>query len=217
MRALRTVSQSGFSLIEMAVVLLIIGLILGGIFKGQSSLLQGSRTHDAIQTASDLSGILSEFKNRYHYLPGDFPIDPASPEIPDLDAACMGTAAPKGNGIINAGGESDCVPEHLLRADFIKAEIDPATNLPVIKTAYGRVRVIANNVDNVLPPRFINVIEFVGQQPGVTDALPCDVALDIDRKIDDGNLATGNVRADAASQGCTPGGTTGVLYLAIGF
>ena len=78
-----------------------------------------------------------------------------------------------------------------------------------MKSAYGSVRVVANKFSNVfvgtnpLPLTIQNVIEFAN--------LPCDVAKEIDRKIDDDNLATGNVRASVASCGPNP-----VPFLAMG-
>lgn len=201
-------AQAGFSLIEMAVVLVIIGLILGGIFRGQSALVQGGRTHDAIQIATDLSGMMIEFKNQYHYLPGDFPVSSTAPEIPDLDANCMtgGANAGNGDGLIQ-DVESICVPEHLSRAGLIKGGTGSFT------TAFGTVRVIANGLSNTavagnaVPARYRNVAEFAG--------LPCDVAMDIDRKLDDGNLGTGNVRGSVTT--CTPDGAGDpVPFLAIG-
>lgn len=208
--------QRGFNLVEMAVVLLIIGLILGGIFKGQSALVQGGRTHDAIQIATDLSGIMIEFKNQYHYLPGDFP---ANGEIPGLSADCSAGGARGGNGNGLIGGstptaldphdESSCIAEQLSKAGFIKGS-DVA-----MQTAFGPVRVIARRSslsalsdDSVLSNRrFMNVIEF--------DNLPCDVAMEIDRKIDNSDLSSGNVQSDAASAACSPDGGT-VLHLGVG-
>ena len=64
--------QSGFTLIEIAIVLLIIGLLLGGVMKGQA-LINSARVR---AIANDLSGIEAawvSFRDRYRSLPGDFP------------------------------------------------------------------------------------------------------------------------------------------------
>lgn len=211
MKCLGHHAQKGFSLIEIAVVLVVIGLILGGIFAGQLGLIQSGRTQDAMSIASDLSAAARDFKQRYHYLPGDFPIDATSPEIPGVSTPCVigGANAGNGNGLIDAppssNDESSCLPEHLFRAGYIKGGIGG------MKSAYGSVRVVANKYSNVatagnpLPSRFLNIIEFAN--------LPCDVAMDIDRKIDDGDLGNGNVRASVTT--CVPNGPP-VPFFAIG-
>lgn len=191
--------QKGFSLVEIAIVLAIVALILGGIFASQFNLIQSGKTQDALAIASDLSVAIRDFKQRYHYLPGDFPIDA---EIPGVSATCIkgGADAGNGNGLIESpstpGGhpdESSCVPEHLFKAGYIKGGGGS------IKSAYGNVRVVAKASANVTVgtnPRFSNiqnVIEFAN--------LPCDVATSIDLKLDDGNFATGNVMASVSS--CT--------------
>ena len=78
--------------------------------------------------------------------------------------------------------------------------VNPATGLVSVSTFYGPVQVIANANSGVfasanrLPATVRNVIEYAN--------LACDVALEMDRKLGDGNLATGKVRASVAL--CTP-------------
>ena len=64
---------SGFTIIEMAVVLVIIGILMGTIYKGSSSSIKSAQIHDAVSLIGDLSAGVKEFKARYHYLPGDMP------------------------------------------------------------------------------------------------------------------------------------------------
>jgi prepilin-type N-terminal cleavage/methylation domain-containing protein len=189
-------SMRGFTLVEIAIVIFIVGVILTAIMKG-GSLIQESRVQDTMAIAADLSAASRAFKQRYHYLPGDFKITAAAPEIPNVTAACMGggAGAGNGNGAIEAA-EAACVPQHLNAAGMIKSGATP------IPTQYGFAQVIANGVSNTaagtnpLPGTIQNVIEFTN--------LPCEVAQQIDRSIDDGNLATGNARASVAA--CTPQG-----------
>jgi prepilin-type N-terminal cleavage/methylation domain-containing protein len=188
--------DSGFTLVEIAIVIFIVGLILTAIMKGES-LIQESRVQDTLSIAADLSTASRAFKQRYHYLPGDLLIAAGSPEIPNVSANCMsgGAGAGNGNGAIEAN-ESACVPQHLAAAGLIKSG---ATPMP---TQYGFVQVVANSASqtalgtNPLPGTIQNVIEF--------STLPCEVAQQIDRTTDDGNLATGNARASVAA--CTPQG-----------
>jgi prepilin-type N-terminal cleavage/methylation domain-containing protein len=203
----------GFTLIEVAIVILIFGLLVTGMLLGTSSLIQSGRTQGAMSMATDLSGAARDFKQRFHFLPGDFPVDAASAEIPGLLAVCItgGANAGNGDGLIQLA-EAACVPEHLAKSGYIKGVPDAATGLVGLRTTWGVVRVIANGASGVaagtnpLPVNIANVVEFA--------SLPCDVAVEIDSKIDDGNLATGKVRASVAT--CTPKGLNDpVPFLAI--
>jgi prepilin-type N-terminal cleavage/methylation domain-containing protein len=63
--------EDGFSLVEMAIVLAIIGLILGGIMKGQE-LLESARLKSLITQANQYRLATNTFLDRYDALPGDF-------------------------------------------------------------------------------------------------------------------------------------------------
>jgi len=68
MRKLR--SQEGFTLVELAVVMVIIGIILGGIVKG-ATLIQNARGERALNDIKGLEAMAWTFNNRYGFLPGD--------------------------------------------------------------------------------------------------------------------------------------------------
>lgn len=182
--------QAGFTLVEIAIVLVIIGLLLGGILQGQS-MIRGMQVKDAILIAKDLTTASQYFKERYHYLPGDWVF--TANEIP-------GTASGgNGNGIINGAAEIANVPNHLSNAGYIKGGTGQ------ISSRFGLVRVVGNTAAagsvtaagaNPIPATVLNVIEF--------DNLPCDVAREFDLKIDDGAINTGNARASVAN--CAPSG-----------
>lgn len=207
--------HAGFTLVELAVVIFVIALLTGGIVAGAFSLIQSGRTQDAMKMATDLASASQDFRQRYHYLPGDFPVTAAAPQIPGTPAVCVigGANAGNGDGLIQLA-ESACVPEHLSKAGYIKGSVNPATGLIGIRTSFGPVRFISNAASGVaaganpLPATIRNVIEYAN--------LPCDVAVEIDGKLDDGNLATGNVRASVAT--CTPSTLNDpVPFFAIGF
>lgn len=64
--------QRGFTLIEMSIVLVIIGLIVGGILKGQE-LIESSRQKNVISQLDRLKADTTTFVDRFKSLPGDFP------------------------------------------------------------------------------------------------------------------------------------------------
>src|SRR5450631_3504157 len=63
--------QSGFTLIEIAIVLVIIGLLLGGVLKGQE-LIQSARTRNLISTDDGIKAAFFGFQDRFRAYPGDY-------------------------------------------------------------------------------------------------------------------------------------------------
>src|SRR5690349_13016648 len=63
-------SQKGFTLVEIAIVLVIIGLLLGGILKGQEMITQ-AKIKNVIADVSGVSAAMYGYQDRYKALPGD--------------------------------------------------------------------------------------------------------------------------------------------------
>jgi prepilin-type N-terminal cleavage/methylation domain-containing protein len=64
-------SQRGFTLVEMAIVLAIIGLIVGGVIKGQE-LINGARLKSQVAQIDTIKAAIVTFQDKYGYLPGDY-------------------------------------------------------------------------------------------------------------------------------------------------
>lgn len=183
--------QNGFTLVEISIVLVIIGLILGGIFINSSTLIGNSKTTGTIKLINDLSGAVADFKARYHYLPGDLP---GAVEIPDIAAGSkcdMPTNTDKiGNGLIDTDDEVKCVAEELVLAGFIKGNKSGIVS-PFAVASDVTVRAVGIAQANWAGTRVKNVIEIAN--------IPMDAAQSIDAKLDDGVLGTGNVRIPTVS------------------
>src|SRR5438093_8826486 len=67
-----TKRQQGFTLVEIAIVLVIIGLLLGGILKGQEMITQ-ARIKNAINDFNGVTVAVTSYQDRYRFLPGDDP------------------------------------------------------------------------------------------------------------------------------------------------
>ncbi len=63
-------AQSGFTLVEIAIVLVIIGLLLGGVLKGQE-LIEQSKIKRVVNDFNNISAAFATYQDRYKALPGD--------------------------------------------------------------------------------------------------------------------------------------------------
>jgi len=63
-------NQKGFTLVEIAIVLVIIGLLLGGVLKGQE-MVENAKVKNAANLFNAVSSGISGYQDRYRTLPGD--------------------------------------------------------------------------------------------------------------------------------------------------
>jgi prepilin-type N-terminal cleavage/methylation domain-containing protein len=189
--------QTGFTLVEISIVLVIIGLILGAVFVGGQALVASAKTTGTITLIKDLTGAMSDFKNRYHYLPGDLPN--AAADIQNITVACNIAASTAsttkiGDGLIEAS-EQKCVVEELVLAGFMKGSstaqgfvspLNQGSNPDVTVRWVNNSAVYLITSSSPFPPSVQNVIEIQN--------IPCDAATTIDNKLDDGETTAGNIR-----------------------
>jgi prepilin-type N-terminal cleavage/methylation domain-containing protein len=103
--------EGGFTLIELSIVLVIIGLIVGGVLVGQD-LIRAAEVRATVSQFEKYNTAVNTFRVKYNAIPGD---------ITSADAATFGlTVRPgtaglgDGNGLIEAGGG---VATHILSTD----------------------------------------------------------------------------------------------------
>lgn len=178
--------QQGFTLIEIAIVLVIIGLLLGGVLKGQE-LITSARVRNVISTQDGIKAAYFGFLDRYRALPGDY--GSGSTNIPGC-AACMNG---NNNGQIAGADEPQIAWEHLSKAGFITGSYAyPATaaastaNTP--SNPYGSlIQLIFDDVyQDAAPTARHNLKTGAG--------IPSDIMAEVDRKVDDGVANGGQLR-----------------------
>ncbi len=190
----------GFTLVEIAIVLVIVGLMLAGVFKGQA-LIDSARVRSM---ASEVSGIRTawySFQERYRALPGDF--QSAGTQI---DSSAV---SGNGNGKLDGNIERAGVWQQLSLAGFINgnfngaqgavgsaSDVDcaPGTCPKNPFNGYYKISYSAQAADVVNPSHEI----FTGSQ------IPVGILAELDRKLDDGLPTSGRFRVHRSFQNsCT--------------
>jgi hypothetical protein len=191
-------SQQGLTLVELAVVITVMGLIIGGVVTGKT-LINNSRLNSVMADIRKFAKATEDFEDAYKALPGDIA------DITSLPAAPAGVTATAGdgNGRFNIAAESVQFWLHLKMANFLVGNYD-GTNIyrTVIDGSTGGVpggKIEGSGYKVTTSSTFGTIFEFVGYSTSPSSntlaiLTPAD-AKSLDSKMDDGNPSTGTVRA----------------------
>lgn len=195
-------SQKGFTLVEIAIVLVIIGLLLGGILKGQEMIVSG-QVRNVIDQGEAVTASVFAFQDRFRAIPGDY--SQAGNNIPNAKSC---SSASCGNGHIDQDDERGLTWQQLAQSGFLAGTYSGAptpaswscqdSTCPV--NAFGGTMLL-NTGNEAAGTAIIRGELYSGQN------IPITVVAEIDRKIDDGNPMTGQFQVSGTHQGvCENGG-----------
>lgn len=189
--------QQGFTLVEIGVVLVIIGLLLGAVLKGQQ-MIRSAQVFNLAQAMTGYRSAFSAFEDRYRMIPGDS--SAASTKVGNGAANCTLCCD---NGLVDCWANVSLVNNHLVAAGFLSvpklsAQVDIWPWHP--STRDGYLTVAGNSLVYVMyTGAFINTngVYPASPQAHVVMAGPnlsSSLIAELDRKIDDGHGWTGPLR-----------------------
>jgi prepilin-type N-terminal cleavage/methylation domain-containing protein len=220
-----TRSQRGFTLVEIAIVLMIVGLLIGGILRGQE-LIQSARVRNIIDQKSAVQTAYIGFLDRYRMLPGDLTATQAGVVGNSAAASVVaGANANPGDGVIALGGESVLFFQNLTAAGFISCGGCMTVTVPAASTinnspinVYGNPLAVGHVASNTAA----SLIEWFDQAAVTRLVLstgagtPSQVLAEVDRKADDGLPSSGQLRFAAGSGSLLANCATGLANTVAG-
>jgi prepilin-type N-terminal cleavage/methylation domain-containing protein len=178
-----TRDKKGFTLVELALVLVIIGLLITGILKGEA-LIRNAKVKNVVNQKNTLTAAFYTYYDRFQYYPGDAPT-PAGDNIPTQGTKDAGN----NNGRIDTAAEQLNLFRDLSLAQIINGGYTGVAG-SVPQNTFGGTATIqwyANMNQNCV----------------VFQNVPANVAQEIDTKYDNGSgiagagFSSGTIRTNA--------------------
>jgi prepilin-type N-terminal cleavage/methylation domain-containing protein len=177
--------QKGFTLVEIAIVLVIIGLLLGGILKGQEMITQ-AKIKNVVADFSGISAAYYGYQDRYRAIPGD-----DRNAATRWSGATIATGTEAGNGRISGKynsqadtDESRMWWDHLRRAGFVAGSgyqqpFNAVTGMIGVQTGDTAGSTVLGGFGGLIV---------------CSSGLPDKIAIAVDTQMDDGTIDKGSVR-----------------------
>lgn len=204
--------QSGFTLVEIAIVLVIIGLLLGGVLKG-AELVENAKVRKAVNEFNGTTAAYYSYQDRYSRVPGDDGRTLAALQARGGNWANL-TASSVGNrdGILYAregwtfvgAGEGDAFWNQLRAAGFVNGDLTLTAREALPNNTFGGLMgITSSSINNNLNGLKICMSQVPGKH-----------AVSLDSQLDDGNGATGKMRGTLSVAGANTAPSTNALAAA---
>ena len=198
-------NQSGFTLIEIAIVLVIIGLLLGGVLKGQE-LINSAKVKNLAGDFRNVPLFIYGYQDKYRAVPGDD--TNVTAHLGSTAVSAVSPAGTLGNGLINGnwnstdpGDESIVFWQHVRLGGFAAGSTTVPTSLTSDQDPYLQINAVGGRIGvesgSTKPP----ITGLVGSYIVCSSHILGKFAKQLDTTLDDGVQSTGSVMimADATS------------------
>jgi prepilin-type N-terminal cleavage/methylation domain-containing protein len=203
-------NQSGFTLIEIAIVLVIIGLLLGGVLKGQE-LINSAKVKSLGTDFRNIPVFVYGYQDKYKALPGDDKI-----AADHLGVASAVAAGGDGNGILGGKTATDTWTSavttdetqqfwiHVRLAGLSAGATNGLTDYRPLNSVGGVIGIQSNISTAGVAGEFVTIKQTAGgvasTMPGAyiicSEAILGKFAAQLDNTMDDGNPDTGSMRVE---------------------
>lgn len=197
--------QAGITLVEIAIVLVIIGLLLGGVLKGQE-IITNAKIKNLENDFNGITAAIYSYQDRYRALPGD---DKRADKRFKVDGTTIlvGNGNGKIEGAFNEGvidgidngqatGESRLFWLHLRSASLIKGEpITTTGDIYLPTNAFNGIIGVSSDTSATPKPTNMSGI-YVG-----FSQIPLNVAVIIESRSDDNIPDRGSIQTDVTGTG----------------
>lgn len=213
--------KTGFTLIELAIVMVIIGLVVGGIMIGKE-LIRAAEIRASISQVEQIKTAINTFKVKYNCLPGDctyatnlFGTDSNGCPAGGGTGTCNGDGNEKISDISYTdngqevyrlwqqlgSGYADLIPGKytgVYTSAAFKFRPNAGVNAPINKLFPNGVMCLYNldnyaGGSNFFAANYKHILEFWGNSTVITPSVTPSEALSIDTKYDDGMPGYGNI------------------------
>jgi prepilin-type N-terminal cleavage/methylation domain-containing protein len=187
---LKMKSQSGFTLVEIAIVLVIIGLLLGGVLKGQE-LINSAKVKNLANDFRQVPLFIYGYQDKYKRLPGD----DANANTRFTGGVVATAGGTVGNGVIEGSYNPQAVThetalfwQHVRLANLAAGSTDATSlaSLSLPTNAEGG----PFGIQGAAP-----INGMTGTYFACSEAIPFSFAQQLDTTMDDGVATTGTMRA----------------------
>ncbi|HXZ49139.1 MAG TPA: prepilin-type N-terminal cleavage/methylation domain-containing protein [Usitatibacter sp.] len=193
--------QSGFTLVEIAIVLVIIGLLLGGILKGQE-LINSAKVKNLANDFRVIPTYIYAYQDKFKALPGD----DAAVTTHVTGATLATTPGTVGNGVIEGNWNSSTqTDESYLFWQHVRLSNLAAGPTVVTDPTYAPTNAVGGRLGITSATTGQTVGGITGTYIVCSGGILGKFAKQLDIQMDDGNTATGSMRVIA--DGTATGGT----------
>jgi prepilin-type N-terminal cleavage/methylation domain-containing protein len=189
--------NAGFTLVEIAIVLVIIGLLLGGVLKGQE-MIENARIKNLVNDMNGIAAAFHAYQDRYKALPGDDTLASNAGRGWTDAVAGTGNGRLSNSNAFDAGNnENQLLWQHLRYAGFISGNPAGTTN-----NVGGRANP-NHSYNGKLGASAATTTWGLGLRGNIicASAVPGKAAQAVDSNFDDGLPNSGTVRGRLATTG----------------